>query len=141
MKDLADVIKYLEAEYLHAEEVLEEVDTLGIVLARVGVTISDILLTMHSSPARRTRANKCSNLITASSTVHARAGGAIIDVGLTGLTHESLAALALKLVVQIKAAGGASGIAKVGGALINGCLASQANKARAAVTDERVFGI
>ncbi len=50
-------------KYLHAEVVLEEIDTESVVLARVRVALANILLATIAGPAIRTSANKGTNLV------------------------------------------------------------------------------
>jgi hypothetical protein len=130
-----------EMEYLHAEEVLEEVDALGVVLAGLAVTVADVELAPGAAPPGRAGAGEAHHLVSAGPAIEAGAGRTVVDVDLAHLALEALPALALELVVEIQALGCAGGVAEVGGTLVDGGLAGEANETGSAVALEGAVGV
>jgi len=62
----------LSFSYLHTEEVLEQVDALGAVLARLCDARSDVALAAPSGPSGRAVAREEAHLVAAGSAVEAR---------------------------------------------------------------------
>ena len=131
----------IHISYLHAEVILEEVDAQRIVLAGVGVAESDLQLAAVARPARGALADVAADHVVAGAAVEAGVAGAVVDVLVAVLSAESLAALALELVVEVEAARGPSRVAEVGRALVAGGLAREADVARSAVAHEALVGV
>ena len=121
---------------LHAEVVFEEVDTSGIVLAGIAVTVSDVFLATVTDPACRAVALVASHKISALAAVHAGTAGALVDVDRAVVAGISVSTLALVTIVQIDAHS-ANGIAGTLRTIVPLHLAGQTSVARPALTFER----
>jgi len=69
-------------EHLHAEEVLEEVNALCVILARSLGAGAEVALAPASSPSRKTGALEFANVVSAGSSVQARLDRAVVNVDL-----------------------------------------------------------
>lgn len=98
---------------------MEEVNALGIVLARSLCAGADVVLAPKSSPSRQTSALEFANVVSAGSTVQARLAGAVVNVDLAEVAGVALSALASKLIVLIDAHFCSLRVARVAQALVN----------------------
>ena len=85
--------------------------------------------------------DKNTYFVFASSSIKARVGSTIVDIGLAITSDESFSTFAFKLVVEVEAFGGSGRIAEVGGALVDGGLAVQTGKAWTAVAHVGKFRV
>jgi len=129
----------IRATGTHAEVVLEQVNATGVVLARsLRSTSGHLLFAAHSTPTRFTATLKATDAIPTESIVQAGLCLAVIDIGGAQRSLESIAADALKLVVQVEAAFRAHGIARVTQALVDLSLAGETHITRSALAAESV---
>jgi hypothetical protein len=125
--------------WAHAEEVLEEIDTGGVVLARLlDRAHGHLLLTTFASPSVGARALVGSDAISAHASVETGRSLAVIDVIVAGFAVVSVAADARELVVQVQAAFCSSWVAWVVQTLVNLGFALQTNESRSALACESI---
>lgn len=123
----------------HAEVVFEQIDTRCVILARMLHRARfDFLLALLARPAIFADALVRADAIDAFAAIQARLILAVVDVRLTVDTRESFTTVAGKLVVQIEAAFGADGVARIDQALIDFGFALQSNETRSTFTNESI---
>lgn len=122
-----------------AEEVLEEIDAGGVVLARLlDRAHGHLLFAAFASPSVGARALVGPDAIGAHASVEAGRSLAVIDVVLAGLAVVSVATDARELVVQVQTALGSSWVAWVVQALIDLGFALKTNESRSTLACESI---
>lgn len=124
--------------YLHAEIVLEQVDTHCIVVTRFALTRAYIDFTPFTRPTVRTLTRERVNAVKTFAVVHARVAGAIVDIlfthlsGVTGMTN------ALVIVIQVQTLFCALWATRVAQTFVNSGLTLKTQESRSATAHESV---
>lgn len=124
------------SRWTHTEEVLEQVNAISVVLARLVLAGTNVNFTPGSGPSFSAHALVSSDFIPTTGSVEARIGLAVVDVGLTGGSGEAFPARADVLVVQVDAAFCSHRTAWVTETLVNLGLTLKTDESRSALADE-----
>lgn len=92
---------FILTKYLHAEEVLEEIDTFGMVLTRHIYAVAYILLAAFAGPSWWAGTLVVTYVIFARSAVEAWVRSTVIDISFTSLSREAFTTDALVFVIKI----------------------------------------